>query len=145
MFVFGIAPLYTLLFPAYLYLWGPATALFHVFFGMILALILIECLLLDFRKIPFTCSYLPGKANITTHWIFYWMMFTTYAYSMAALEFWILRSGARIAAGYLLAVLTMAAMIVFRHRQHENTLSFIFEDEPEPTVRTLNLSTPGSW
>ena len=145
MFVFGIVPLYALLFPAYLFLWGPATALFHAFFGLILALILIECLLLDFRKVPFTCSYLPGKANITTHWIFYWMMFTTYAYSMAALEFWILRSSSRMAAGYVLAALAMAVVIVFRHRQHENTLSFIIEDEPEPIVRTLNLSTPGSW
>ena len=145
MFIFGILPLYALLCPAYLFLWGLATTLFHAFFGMALSLILIECLLLDFRKIPFTCSYLPGKANITTHWIFYWLMFTTYAYSMAALEFWMLRSGARMAAGYMLAMLAMGTVIVFRNRQHENSLSFIFEDEPEPTVRTLNLSIPGSW
>lgn len=145
MFVFGIVPLYALLLPGCVSLWGLATALFHVFFGLALSSILIECLLIDFRKIPFTCSYLPGKANITTNWIFYWMMFTTYAYSMAALEFWILRSAVRITFAYVMAVIVMAVVVGFRNSQHRHGLSFIFEDEPEPAVRTLNLSTPGSW
>ena len=58
-----------------------------------LSLILVELLLLNFRKIPFTCSYQPGKANITVLGVFYWFAFTTYAYTMATFERWLLQDG----------------------------------------------------
>src|SRR5260370_1085541 len=78
MFVCGVFPLFLALLPAYVFLWGWATALFHTFFDVVLSLLLIELLLLTFRKIPFTWSYLPGKANITALWFVYWLGFATY-------------------------------------------------------------------
>ena len=78
-------------FPVLAILWGWPVSPGGPRLGLTLSLILVELLLINFRKIPFTCSYQPGKANITVLGIFYWFAFTTYAYSMAALERWLLQ------------------------------------------------------
>lgn len=110
-----------------------------------LSLLLIEVLLLKFHKIPFTCSYLPGKANITTLWFVYWLGFATYAYSMASLETWILERPPRMAGYYLLGCVLVGVVFFYRNRNLDEGFTLVFEDEPEPVVRTLNLSAPGSW
>ena len=145
MFVFGVLPLFAALLPMYVFLWGWGIALFHTFFDVALSLLLIEVLLVKFHKIPFTCSYLPGKANLTALWFVYWMGFATYAYSMASLEVWIVHSTLRMAGFYLAGVALVATAYIYRERYLNEGFSLIFEDEPEPVVRTLNLSAPGSW
>jgi len=145
MFLFGVLPIFAGLLPVYIFLWGWAAALFHTFFDIALSLLLIELLLLNFHKIPFTCSYLPGKANITGLWFVYWLGFATYAYSMASLEAWILQSGVKMACFYFVCTLAVASAMYYRNRRLNEGFTLVFEDEMEPVVRTLNLSTPGTW
>ncbi|MBZ5610734.1 MAG: hypothetical protein LAP38_20925 [Acidobacteriia bacterium] len=145
MFVFGVLPLFGVLLPVYIFLWGWADACFHTFFCLVLSFLLIELLLFRFRKIPFTCSYLPGKAQLTTRWVFYWMGFAVYAYTMASLEQWFLKLPIRMAGFYLLGWAVIAATMFYRNRMLDQGFALVFEEQPEPIVHTLNLSTPGSW
>jgi hypothetical protein len=145
MFAFGITPLLLSLFPVYVFLWGWSGAIFHSFYDAVLSLLLIEVLLFRFHKIPFTCSYLPGKANITGLWFVYGIGFATYAYSMATLEARILQDGWRMALGYLLGALAVMLVYLYRNRALSEGFNLVFEEQPEPAVRTLNLSIPGSW
>ncbi len=145
MFLFGVLPIFASLLPVYIFLWGWAAAFFHTFFDVTLSLLLIELLLLKFHKIPFTCSYLPGKANITALWFVYWLGFATYAYSMASLEAWILQSGLRMGCFYFLCVVEVASAVYYRNRRQDEGFTLVFEDEREPVVRTLDLSAPGTW
>ena len=144
MFVFGVLPLFAALLPIYIFLWGWAAASFHTFFDIVLSLLLIELLLANFHKIPFTCSYLPGKANITTRWFVYWLGFAIYAYTMASVESWALQNPIRITAFYLLGLALVAAVFHYRDRMLDEEFNLVFEDEPDPVVRKLNLSIPGS-
>jgi hypothetical protein len=145
MFVFGVLPLFAALLPAYVFLWGWAAASFQTFFDIVLSLLLIELLLLKFHKIPFTCSFLPGKANITAYWFLYWLAFATYAYTMASIETWALHDPIRMAGLYLAGAIAVGVAYFYRNRLLDEGFTLIFEDEPEPVVRTLNLSAPGSW
>jgi hypothetical protein len=145
MFVFGVLPLFAALLPAYVFLWGWSAALFQTFFDIVLSLLLIELLLYRFHKIPFTCSYLPGKANITAFWFLYWLGFATYAYTMASVEIWALHDPIRMAGMFLLGAIAVGVTYFYRNRLLNEGFALIFEDQPEPVVRTLNLSAPGSW
>lgn len=49
---------------AYLSLWPGRPALQHIVVLAILGFLLVHVLLRKFRKIPFACSYLPGKSNL---------------------------------------------------------------------------------
>ena len=49
-------------------LWGAAVAAPVALLGLAIALVSAEWLFFGFGKIPFTCSYLPGKANLRASW-----------------------------------------------------------------------------
>jgi hypothetical protein len=140
MFYFGTLPLFVVLLPFYLFLWGWPTTLLHFSYGMTLSLILIEVLLLKFHKIPFTCSYLPGKANIKLLWSVYLFSFTTYAYTMTKLESWLLVNPVRFAYFYGAVLPLLIRWIIYRNRSFDRRLSLMFEEEPTPAVQTLDLS-----
>ena len=137
---FGIAPLFVALAPFYFVLWRPGVAAAHLLFGIVISMLLVEALLLDFWKIPFTCSYPAGKANVTLLWIFYWLGFTTYAYSMASLESWMVLRPWRLAIFYLAAAAVWAAFELYRRKWDAIGFTLVFEDAPDPVVRTLGLS-----
>jgi len=128
-------------FPVYSVLWGWPAAFQQLVFGVVLSLILIELLLLNFRKIPFTCSYQAGKANITVLGVFYWLGFTTYAYTMAALERWLLYDDARWAGFLVLMLVVLGGMIEWRKTLPTGGSGIVYEDVPNPNIQTLGLST----
>ncbi|HEV8148342.1 MAG TPA: hypothetical protein VGP79_18260 [Bryobacteraceae bacterium] len=139
---FGVVPLFTLLAPFYFVLWTPFVAIAHLLFSVTCSVLLIEVLMFDFWKIPFTCSYPAGKANVTVMWIFYWIAFTSYAYAMASLEAWMLLRPWRLVIFY--AAAGALWYLLQRHfRRSERVFTLIFDDVAEPIVRTLGLSELG--
>lgn len=134
----GIAPLFAVLTPLEFALWRWDLALFHLFFGVIVSLLLIEILFFHFRKIPFACSYFPGKINAATLAALYLYGLTTYSFTMADLEQWILLRPIRIVMFYLLAATLLLAFRWHRAWQAEQIV-LTFEDEPDPVVRTLGI------
>ena len=128
------------LFPLYSVLWGWAPAFMHLVFSLMLSLILVELLLLSFRKIPFTCSFPSGKANITVLGFFYWFAFTTYAYTMATFERWLLQDDFQWIIFLGLALLALGALVRRRNIMLARGFSIVYEDAASPEVQTLGLS-----
>jgi len=138
MIVLGVAPLFALLLPLHMLFWGCRTALLHMTFGAVVACLLVDVLLANFEKFPFTCSYLPGKANLKVSWPIYLFSFTTYVSMCLTLEYWMLQRPARFLWLAAVIVVVHVALAIYRWRVgHEVTL--VFDEQPEPLVRTLNL------
>ena len=140
MWGFGVLPLPTVLFPFYAALWGVQASFLHLSFVFTLAGILAEILLFRFQKVPFTCSYLPGKANLKLYWFPYVASFSIYAYGMASLERIMLEVPARFVIFYTAALGVLCYVKLRRRQLPPSQRSVIFEEEPEPAVRGLNLS-----
>lgn len=140
MVVWGIVPLSVLLWPVCAFFWGWRVATLELAFAATLSLILIELLLLRFFKIPFTCSYLPGKANITLLGVFYWLGFSTYAYTMASLEAWLLQHLVGWAIFYSLSLAIWAWLVRYRNQGLDAGFVLAYEDNMEPAVRALKLN-----
>jgi len=136
---FGVAPLFTALAPVYFLLWSPGAALAHLLFSITISLILIEALLMEFHKIPFACSYPPGKANVTLLWIGYWSGFLLYAFSMARMDVWMVRKPARLIPFYAAAAVVMLGFGWWRRRADAVGVELIFDDAADPAVLTLGL------
>jgi hypothetical protein len=130
-----------LLFPFYAVLWGWLVASGQLIFDLALSFILVELLLLNFRKVPFACSYQPGKAYITVLGAFYWLAFTTYAYTMATLERWLLQDAVRWIVFMFFTLLVLGGLVLWRKKRLVEGLGLIYEDEPNPDVQTLGLGT----
>ena len=140
MWAFGVVPLPMGLFPYYAALWGVEASLLHLTFVFTLAGILVEILLLRFQKIPFTCSYLPGRANLKLYWFPYVASFSLYAYGMASIEHTMLEHPIRFVIFYAAAFAVLCYLALRRWQLPLSERKVIFEEQPEPAVRTLNLS-----
>jgi hypothetical protein len=136
---FGVVPLFLALSPFYFVWWTPGVALAHLIFSITISVLLIEVLTMELRKIPFTCSYPPGKANVTILWIGYWVGFLMYAFSMANLESWMVKRPRRLILFYLIVAILFAGFEWWRRRQDSVGVALIFDDAADPAVLTLGL------
>jgi hypothetical protein len=139
MMVFGVLPLFALLLPLHVILWGWRMALLHMLFGAVVSWLLVGILLAGFEKLPFTCSYLPGKANLKVSWPIYLFGFTTYLSTMVTLEYWMLQRPARFVWLAALVVVVQGALAIYRWRVTGRDVTLVFDEQPEPLVRTLDL------
>lgn len=111
----------------------------HVAICTLLMLILVELMLWEWQKVPFVCSYLPGRRNVALTFILYWFGFSLYGLAMTRFEVWGLRSLPRwlVLAGLLLAVLAKVREL---RREMWGALPLKYEEEAERTVETLGLA-----
>lgn len=134
----GIAPLFACLAPLEFHWNRWEVALFHISFGVILSLLLIEVLFFQFRKIPFACSYCPGKMNAALLAGVYLYGLTTYSFTMADLERWLLQRPLRAVMFYVISLIALGVFTRYRDLQAAGVV-LAFEDEPDPVVRTLEI------
>ncbi len=139
MLLLGVFPVLAALAPVHACLWGLWLASAHFLYGAVLSALLVEVLLMRFDKIPFTCSYLPGKANMKAFWPLYSLAFWAYGYGLAKMEYALLANPAGLALVCAAAVSATVALRRRRKRKLASGVPFLFEDLPEPVVQTLNI------
>jgi len=118
--------------------WRPALGHFCVMFW--LGIMLVEVCLYTLRKIPFTCSYLPGKAGIH---IAFWVcviFFLRLLHEAAELEGRLLH---RLLTGIVMIVIVALAAIGMRHlgaSRADLTEELLFEEAYPAEVTSLGLN-----
>ena len=135
----GLLPLFAILTPFEIYYRGPWLASIHITFALALSLVLLEVLLVWFRKIPFTCSYFPGKTSMAVMALLYLASFVLYAGTMAGLQAQWIDSPLQLFAFYLMAGAALRGLAWLERREFCINDALIYEDEPEPIVRQLEL------
>ena len=133
--VFGLLPSVLMFLPAEILYWGAGAGLFHAVFQGVSGALLIELLFWNFDRVPFTCSYFPGKKNLALLGVAYLYGFTSYAFRMADLEAWLDESPVR-AAAFVAGSVALLALLWHRNARRP-ALQF---DASEPAIESLNLS-----
>ena len=134
-FVFGVLPAVLFFLPAEVFYRGARTGLFHAVFQLLSGAVLIEMLFWNFDRVPFTCSYYPGKRNLALLGVAYLYGFTSYAFRMADLEAWLDGSAER-AVAFVACSITLLALL-WQRNARSTALQF---DASEPVIESLNLS-----
>jgi hypothetical protein len=135
----GVVPLFAVLAPVEIWFRGWALALVHISFAMALSMVLLNLLLVWFRKIPFTCSYFPGKTSMAVMFFIYLAGFATYSWSMADIEARLIRTPASLLLFFVCAGAAIWGLMLLERRELGIDDVLIFEDEPDPVVRSLEL------
>jgi hypothetical protein len=111
----------------------------HLAVLSLLGWILVEIGLLKFEKVPFTCSYLPGKANIQV--VFWGAVFVLSLLSItAALYEQKVLNDPRHDAGMLAALGIAIAVLWFVNRNRARSAVLYFEEVTPELITTLGLS-----
>ena len=139
MWLLGALPIAGVTFPVYAAWWGPVPALEHTGFWLLMSGCLTELLLCRFHKMPFACSYVPGKANVKYLWPVYALALTAYAYWTARLELWLLADPVRWSIGSATLLTCLALAIAYRRRSLASSSPLTYEEEVEPAVQVLGV------
>ena len=129
----------------YLSLWPGLPALGHMTVLVITGVLLSELLLYEFRKIPFTCSYLPGQSNLKLRAGAYAFLLFVCLEIAGHVELWSLENPARFCALFLLLVIWAVWAHHRTAKDHTSVYSqLVFEEAPLVEVQTLDLGPGGS-
>ncbi|MGA8026493.1 MAG: hypothetical protein WB992_05065 [Bryobacteraceae bacterium] len=129
-----------LLFPLTAERLGWRIAFAHTATVVALSLLLIDILLLHFRKIPFTCSSQPETKQLMARLLGSMLCVLVVVPMLAGLERWMLKEPIRFT---ILAVLLAFAWYYLRRYKREllaQDRTLIFEDRPPSTFELLNLA-----
>lgn len=144
LYTLGVIPVWTVMAAIFFRLWPWRAAAEHMVVLAILGVLVGECTLIGFQKIPFTCSYLPGKTkfHMTSLAAFGQILLMSQgaeternSFDNPVLYAWIL--------GGLLAV---TAVVWWYNSAHAGSEAFVvqFEDVETPTIQGLGLYRDGS-
>jgi hypothetical protein len=86
MLTFLIPPLFAIVLPAYGFLWGWRVGAIHTAVVAAASMLLIEILLVRFRKIPFTCATPHFKSNFPVSVFFYFVGFVVFTSFFPSIE-----------------------------------------------------------
>jgi hypothetical protein len=97
--------------------------------------LLIELMFWSFDKVPFTCTYFPGRTNLSILFVLYLYGFTTYSFQLADLEVAVEHR----ALYAILFVAAAAVLLAWSWRRHPAPSAVRF-DASEPVIQTLDLT-----
>ncbi|MGA8029823.1 MAG: alpha/beta fold hydrolase [Bryobacteraceae bacterium] len=120
--------------------WPGRPAIAHLAACTLIALLLVDICLYRFRKIPFTCSYLPGGANLNVKLGIYAIAFLFLTDLGSHIELWAIPRLARFTV--LLALLLSAVVWMSRRRAEFATSPFTpvqFEQLPPSEIFALDF------
>ncbi len=137
--LYVLCPLFIFVFVFFSLLYGWQIGFMHSLYGLIWGGLFIEILFLRFHKIPFACSYMPGKAKVHLFWLGYFVSFILYVSLISELELALLQNPLS-----LLLFCGSSLFVFLGLRIYQNTYLFkkwqiTYEDEPVPAMVTLNL------
>lgn len=136
--VFNILfPLFVLVFLFYSFSWGWRIGILHSLYGLVVAVLLMEVLFLKYHKIPFACSYLPGKAKAHYLWLLYLVSFISYIFLISSLELALLKSPYSFVFFLGISLFLFLALRVYQKQVLYKKMVLIYADEPEPVMVTL--------
>jgi hypothetical protein len=145
LYLLAVAPTWTILAAMLFWLWPWRAAAEHLLLLGLLSVIVAELSLRGFQKIPFTCSYLPGKSYFHMATLaFLGLMFLTA--KGAELERESFESPvlfATIAGICLLAAAVARWRTSAQAKSEESTVQF--EDLEIPAIQGLGLHRDGGW
>jgi len=118
---------------------GLAQASLETVFVLLMSLILLQSLLWNWDRIPFTCPYLPAKRNLIQSALLFGTALSGFAYIAARVG---LRFSASVPAMTILLTALLAIWLFMRVQRRKTWTEGIwlrFDSEPDPDVQTLDL------
>jgi hypothetical protein len=136
----ALVPLFVLVYAFHCFLWGWKPALQHALYGLAASVVLLELFFLRFPKIPFTCTYVPGKAKVHLYWLPYVIGFYLYVSLLSSLERFLFAFPRYFINYYVICGVVFAGLRLYENLIFYRRQPFVFEEEPEPVM--ISLESP---
>jgi hypothetical protein len=120
---------------------SPLAVAAHLGLALAVALVTSEWLFLGFEKVPFTCTYQPGKAHLRVTWPKYAAIFVVYCGLLPRLSVRLLASPTAWAVSVALLLVAWFLLVRVRDRQARAS-RLVFDDAAHPYFLLLTFERP---
>jgi hypothetical protein len=117
---------------------GPGPAFLYMLYSLVLALLLLEACLFNYRKIPFASEHVPGKFKLRYYWPVFLIGYIQYHLTFSSLGRELLKHPRGYMVFFPMAALAYASFRFFQNRKTQGA-QLVFEEEPEPVMLSLGL------
>ena len=139
-------PLWLAALAIYLLIWPAGPAAQHLVILAAGTVILIERSMYEFRKMPFACSYLPGKSNLKQKLAIYGILFMFVLDAGTRIEYWSFSSRSRfIFVSVFLLALGVQSRVRWNRFGRARYQRVQFQDVEAAEVNPLDLRRDGIW
>lgn len=136
----AIVPVSIISLPLYGMLWGWTIAVPHVLMSFLISMTALELLMAGFRKLPFTCAFMPGKGNLKVKFGAYVVLFLSLAFLLINIELWLASNPRRAVVGIIITTSALAFAVRRRHLGEHARMGILWEEPPIWHMQTLELS-----
>jgi hypothetical protein len=134
-----VLPALLVLLPFHLFALGRQLALAHFAFGLLIALVLREAFLLEYRRLPFAGNYVP-EVRLTTHGGVYAFICLAIVYTVAWLEHVALSTTSGTVVLFVVTVMSFAAIRAIDMWQRRNPREVDLDEVVDPPTLRLGLT-----
>ena len=121
--------------------WDLSATVSHAAFCLVMGRLLAELLVPRTGKLPFACTYYPGKSRIFTLWPLYLVAFFTYSVALAEIDRVLTTRPAKLAWVCAGATLVAHGIVIYRRRVLGALTALRFEEEdPDAIFQGFQLS-----
>ena len=138
-FFLNLIPLYAAFYLLHLFLWNGLSASYHCMYGLTISFLMIEIMFFRYSKIPFACSYLPGKGKLQLYWLIYLAVFFVYLGFFTWIGKLLLDTPRYFIVFYGIALLTIIGFRIYQHNFLYKKQGIRYEEIPEPVLTNLDL------
>jgi len=118
-------------------LWGWKNAGLHSFFVLTVSTLLLQAVFFRYPKIPFACSYLPGKGRVHLFWLAYFIAFYLYVSILCVIEKELFLAPRNWISFYTVMLILLAGFKIYNDFIFSRKTPFVYDDEPEPVMVTM--------
>jgi len=135
--LYVLCPLFTFVFVLFSFFYGWEIGFMHSLYGLIWGGLFIDILFLRFHKIPFACSYLPGKAKVHFLWLVYFVAFILYVSLISRIELALLKKPSLFLLFLGISFFVFLGLRIYQNNYLFNKWQISYEDKPDPVMVTL--------
>ena len=130
-------PLALALFFISYWLWGWKSAGLHSLYVLAVSALWLQVVFFKFPKIPFACSYLPGKAKLQVLWLSYFTSFYLYVWLLSVIEKALFLAPQDFPWFFGLIAIFLAGFKFYNDHIFSHKTVIVYDDEPEPVMVTM--------
>jgi len=138
----NLLPLYAVLSLFFVLIWDFKTAAAHLLFCLALSVLIMACVFFQGVKIPFTCSYMPGKERIQFYWFYYFIACVITLEFINTVEAWALKSLLAYLLSVAIILISAFALYYYQFRIYYPKTVIKYEEEEEPLLIGLDYKSP---
>jgi hypothetical protein len=121
--------------------WGVWVGVSHAAFDLVIGTLFSELLIARTAKLPFACTYFPGKSKVFALWPLYLMVFFFYTVFLSVIESALLTRPGKFIIFCLSAILLTRLLALYRRHSLVVLPALLFEEEdPDAIFGGFNLS-----